>query len=162
MECKIMTIGVYGSSERAFFKTLTNAGIDTFCDIRARRGVRGSEYAFVNSKRLQARLAEMGIRYIHRRDLAPSKALRIQQSEHDRAERIKKRDRLGLSPGFVTDYREECLTDFDSQAFLDSLGQEAQVIVFFCVEREAAACHRSLLTERLSQDLGLSVEHIVI
>jgi len=36
--------------------------VDTFCDIRARRGVRGSEYAFANHQRLAARLAERNIR----------------------------------------------------------------------------------------------------
>ena len=32
------------------------------------------EYAFANSQRLQGRLAELGIAYVHRLDLAPSNA----------------------------------------------------------------------------------------
>ncbi len=61
----IVTIGVYGRSEADFFDTLQQAHVDLFCDIRARRGVRGSEYTFANSQRLQARLAELGIAYRH-------------------------------------------------------------------------------------------------
>ena len=55
---KFVTIGVYGSDEATFFEALQRAGVDTFCDIRWRRGVRGAKYAFANSARLQKRLAE--------------------------------------------------------------------------------------------------------
>jgi len=34
-------------------------------------------------------------------------------------------------------------------------------VALFCVEREPAACHRSLLAERLGKDLGIEVEHII-
>lgn len=61
---KIYTIGVYGSTEQEFFNKLIENRIDTFCDIRQRRGVRGSEYAFVNSNRLQNKLAELDIKYV--------------------------------------------------------------------------------------------------
>ena len=52
----IYTIGVYGSSEKEFFQKLADHGIDSFCDIRLRRAVRGSQYAFANSQRLQGKL----------------------------------------------------------------------------------------------------------
>ena len=74
MKPKIVTIGVYGFDEARFFEALRKVKVDTFCDIRNRRGVRGSTYAFANSLRLQARLAELGIRYLYRKDLAPTKA----------------------------------------------------------------------------------------
>jgi uncharacterized protein (DUF488 family) len=76
---KIVTIGVYGFDAESFFAALQRAGVDTLCDIRRRRGVRGSEYAFANRARLEARLAARGIRYVHRLDLAPSTALREAQ-----------------------------------------------------------------------------------
>jgi uncharacterized protein (DUF488 family) len=156
---KIITIGVYGSSESGFFAALRDAGVDTFCDIRARRGVRGSEYAFVNSQRLQAKLAELGIRYLHCKELAPSEALRKRQYAADKADRIAKRKRTELSELFIAGYREEH-RDFDSRKFIEQLGPEARVVALFCVERAAAACHRSLLAARLQQDLGLEVVHL--
>ena len=48
---KFVTLGVYGFTPSAFFEALQRAGVDTFCDIRWRRGVRGREYAFANSAR---------------------------------------------------------------------------------------------------------------
>ena len=62
---KIVTIGVYGYGEETFFQSLREAGVDAFCDIRNRRGVRGATYAFANSKRLQNRLLKLEIQYHH-------------------------------------------------------------------------------------------------
>lgn len=53
---EFFTIGVYNSTEKEFFDKLTQNNIDTFCDIRQRRGVRGAKYAFVNKNRLEQRL----------------------------------------------------------------------------------------------------------
>src|SRR5512146_822054 len=119
---KLVTIGVYGTSETAFFDALKRAGVDTFCDIRWRRGVRGAEYAFVNSARLQRRLAELGIRYLHFQDLAPTPELRQKQYEADKAERTAKRKRTQLSDAFIQAYRQEHLAGFDAQKFLERLG----------------------------------------
>ena len=63
MSLEFFTIGVYNSTEQEFFNKLTSNEIDTFCDIRQRRGVRGAKYAFVNSNRLQNKLKELNIRY---------------------------------------------------------------------------------------------------
>jgi uncharacterized protein (DUF488 family) len=157
---RIVTLGVYGSTEAGFFAALSGARVDTFCDLRRRRGVRGSAYAFANRQRLQTRLAELGLRYLHFKDLAPSQALRERQKAADRAERTAKRQRAGLSELFVTGYREECLGAFDSRGFIGQLGPEARIVALFCVERAPAACHRSLVAERLQRDLGLEVVHL--
>jgi uncharacterized protein (DUF488 family) len=158
---KFVTIGVYGFSEGAFFKTLQQAGVDTFCDIRYRRGVRGAEYAFVNSVRLQRRLAELGIHYLHFRQFAPSPALRQRQTEADKAQRTTKRKRSALAEVFIAGYREECLANFDSRKFAEQLEGKAKVVALFCVEREPGACHRSLLAEKLRQDLGAEIVHLL-
>ena len=154
---RIVTIGVYGFSEEAFFEKLRTAGVDTFCDIRWRRGVRGREYAFANSARLQNRLAELGIRYLHFRELAPSPELRKRQFAADKAAGIEKRKRTTLGEAFIAGYH-EALAGFDSRKFIESLGSETKVAALFCVEREPAACHRSLLVERLQQDLGAKIQ----
>jgi uncharacterized protein (DUF488 family) len=157
----LVTIGVYGSDEASFFSALQQAGVDTFVDVRARRGVRGAAYAFANSQRLQARLAELGIRYLHRPDLAPSRSVRSQQFAADKASRTAKRQRTVLDPVFAAAYRQERLAGFDSQQFVAGLGPEARVVALFCVEREPAACHRSLLATRLQRDLGVAVRHLL-
>jgi uncharacterized protein (DUF488 family) len=155
---KFITIGVYGFSEAAFFGALQQAGVDAFCDIRWRRGVRGAEYAFANRARLEKRLAELGIRYLHFRELAPTPALRQRQYEADRAEGTTKRNRFALGEVFIAGYREERLSNFDSRKFLELLGTEARTVALFCVEREPAACHRSLLADKLLGDLGAACE----
>lgn len=156
---RLYTIGAYGFDAEGFFAALQEAGIDLFCDIRLRRGMRGATYAFANSQRLQARLAELGIRYLHRPDLAPSRDLRARQEAADRAAGLGKRQRTALGATFRAGYESEVLAELDSAALLAEL-QPARRIVFFCVEGRPEACHRSLLTARLAQDLDVEVRHI--
>lgn len=158
---QIVTIGAYGFDADHFFAALQAAKVDTFCDIRQRRGVRGAEYAFANSQRLQQRLSELGIRYCYFPALAPSKAIRTAQYAVDKQTKTAKRQRTQLSPAFIAAYEESCLTTFDPTQFLTELPTDAQVIAFFCVEREPAACHRSLLAHRLAQSLGVEVIHLL-
>jgi uncharacterized protein (DUF488 family) len=157
---KIVTIGVYGCSEEDFFEALKDAQVDTFCDIRQRRGMRGATYAFANSQRLQQRLAELDIQYLHRKDLAPSKEIRQKQYEVDKVEKVSKRQRTMLSQAFIDAYHDQVLDAFDPQTLLDELEPDAQTIALFCVERDAAACHRSLVAEKLQQELGFGLNHL--
>lgn len=156
---RIVTIGVYGRTATEFFSALQAAKVDTFCDIRQRRGVRGAEYAFVNSTRLQARLGELGIRYLHIKELAPTAAMREAQAQVDKVDKTAKRQRAVLGPVFVARYRQEVLTDFSPQPFLDQLPADAQVVALFCVERAPEACHRHLVADALAA-YGVEVEHI--
>ncbi|MYH80319.1 DUF488 domain-containing protein [Candidatus Poribacteria bacterium] len=158
---KIVTIGVYGFDEAGFFNALCKAEVDTFCDIRSRRGVRGATYAFANSKRLQARLAELGIRYIHRKDLAPTQTVRDKQAAADKATKTAKRKRTELGKTFIEAYHTECLDAFNPQSLLDALASDAKVVALFCVETAPEACHRSLVADKLAKTLNLEVENIL-
>ncbi len=160
MQTRIVTIGVYGFDQESFFKALLDAQIDVFCDIRLRRGMRGSTYAFVNSASLQRRLQELGIQYVHLKELAPSQTIRETQKQEDEKLQIAKRTRTALGESFVHAYEDTCLANFDSQHLLQQLGSNINTIGLFCVEREPEACHRSLAAKKLSQDLGFQIEHI--
>ncbi len=157
---KVVTIGAIGYSAEAFFRALQDARVDTFIDIRRRRAVRGADYAFANSQRLQARLAELDIRYLHRLDLAPPVSAREQQSVADKATGIARRKRLELSPAFIEIYEREVLAGFDPQVLRDELPDDARVVALMCVEREPAACHRSLLAASLGDAWGVEVKHL--
>ncbi len=157
---RILTIGVYGYDEDEFFAALQEAGVDLFCDIRLRRGVRGAQYAFANSQRLQARLEEMGIAYLHRKDLAPTKEIRSLQFAADDAKKVAKRQRDTLSPLFAGAYCEQILAGFSPSGFVAELPPDTQAVVFFCVERAPEACHRSLVAAKIAAELGTEVEHI--
>lgn len=161
MPLQFYTIGAYGSTPDRYFAALSDAKIDTFCDIRSRRGVRGSEYSFVNSIRLQNELAKLGIRYIHLSTLAPSAEIRQRQVKSDTKAHIAKRKRKELSEEFVAGYRQTILSNFDTSTFVAALPPDAKRVALFCVEREPSACHRSLLAERLELDLGTAVTHLL-
>jgi uncharacterized protein (DUF488 family) len=158
---EFVTIGVYGYDAEHFFGALLDAHVDILCDTRRRRGVRGHEYAFANSRRLQERLHELNIHYIHRIDLSPATELRRQQQAVDEREHIARRKRTLLSPRFVEGYRREVLAPLDAPAFVESLGPEAKVVALLCVERAPEACHRSLLAEYLHATLGAPIRHLV-
>ena len=158
---KIYTIGVYDFEEEQFFQALQDAGVELFCDLRWRRGLRGAKYAFANYKRLYARLESMGVAYLHRRDLAPTPEIRARQKEADEAKGVAKRKRGELSPAFIRAYREEILSGFDPQTFLDALPAGTNRVALFCVEREPEACHRSLVAAKLASLPTVEVEHLL-
>jgi len=155
---EVLTIGAHGWSADAFFAALAREQVATFYDVRRRRGVRGPEYAFANSARLQARLAELGIAYEHRLELAPSTAIRQGQYAEDELLGIGKRSRSQLGEAFKAAYTAECLEAFDAAGFLAEAGTGP--ICLFCVEREPEACHRSLVAEKLA-GAGATVRHLV-
>ncbi|HYG14967.1 MAG TPA: DUF488 domain-containing protein [Bacteroidia bacterium] len=156
----LFTIGVYGSTADEFFKKLTDNRIDTFCDVRHRRAVRGSQYAFANSQRLQDRLEQQGIKYLHFPELAPSQEMIKMQDEADHEHHIRRRDRAELSPEFVKEYKKQCLHNFDAGEFIEKLGSDAKNVVLFCVEKTPEACHRTLLAEKISSGKKLKVTHL--
>jgi len=157
---QIVTIGGYGYDQAGFISALRRAQIDTFVDVRQRRGVRGRQYAFLNSSRLQGALAEIGIRYLHLKDLAPTQSVRDIQKRIDTETGTKKRDRSRLSPEFVRAYEAEVLGAFDPAVFEREIGADAKVVALFCVEGQPEACHRSLVADRLARELGVHVEHV--
>ena len=158
---KVVTIGVIGFSAAEFFTALQDAGVDTLVDIRRRRAVRGRDYAFANSQRLQARLAELGIRYVHRLDLAPPESLRRIQKAADGAAGVSNRRRAALDPAYVDAYEHEVLDSFDARALPGELPPGARVVALLCVESHPAACHRALVAARLHAVLNVEVEHLI-
>lgn len=157
---EFFTIGVYNSTEESYFKKLINNEIDTFCDIRQRRGVRGAKYAFVNSKRLQQKLNDLDIKYGHIIDLAPTTEIRELQKEADAKKGELKRDRNKLGQVFTVTYKDKVLSKFDFDSFIEQLENVgAKNVVFFCVEEKHEACHRSIVTDKLEK-LGYNVTHL--
>ena len=158
---KIFTIGVYGNSSDSFFNMLVGYNIDTFCDIRNRRAVRGSEYSFVNSKRLQARLTELGIKYLHIPELSTPDAIRKIQYEADKKLGTTQRKRETLSEPFISAYKKEILKYFDFKSFLNELETiNASRVVLFCVEKSPFACHRSIVSDYFRKKYKFPVKHL--
>jgi|SRR5699024_10242987 len=157
---EFFTIGVYNSTEQEYFKKLTENNIDTFCDIRQRRGVRVAKYAFVNSNRLQKKLNELDIKYGHMIGLAPTSDIRNLQKEADAQQGELKRDRNKLGEIFTTAYKDRVLSKFNFDSFIGKLDEVgANRVVLFCVEEKPEACHRSIVTDKLEK-LGYKTTHL--
>jgi uncharacterized protein (DUF488 family) len=154
----IATVGVYGFDRDSFLGTLGDAGVDLVLDVRQRRGVRGSQYAWANAQRLQAALAEAGIGYSHLKELAPTTDLRDLQYREDARLGEGKRSRTLLAPEYVRRYTEEVLDGVDLDPIVKWIGASSATLL--CVERDPEACHRSLIVARLRMEYGFEVEHL--
>ena len=138
---RVLTIGAHEFNETTFFDALQRMSVGVFVDTRRRRSVRGHQYTFVNAKRIEARLDEMGIPYVHRLDLAPSFDIVKAQGEADRETHTKRRDRTTMSPALRDAYTRQCLDSLDARRLIEDLGNPGSIL--FCVEREPQGCHRS-------------------
>ncbi|MCP3803346.1 DUF488 domain-containing protein [Allokutzneria sp. A3M-2-11 16] len=152
---RIATIGVYGFTAGAFVETLIGAGVGLLLDLRQRRGVRGPDYSWANSVRLQHALAAANIGYRHVRELAPTTELRQLQYREDDRQGVGKRNRVALAPEYAERYTHEILDPFDLGALVAELPSSATA--FLCVERDPEACHRSLVAARVHADHGVPV-----
>jgi uncharacterized protein (DUF488 family) len=155
----VATIGVYGFDAASFMDALRAAGVRLVVDVRQRRGVRGREYAWANSLRLQAALAEAGIAYEHWPSLAPTTELRHLQYAEDARQGVGKRSRVTLAPDYVERYTREILDAADLDALAARLPAEGAAALM-CVERDPEACHRSLVAARLEDEFGVAVSHL--
>ena len=128
-------------------------------DVRQRRGVRGPQYAWANSKRLQAALGEAGIDYRHHPELAPTTELRQLQYREDDRLGVGKRSRTELAPDYRRRYLSEILERVDLAALVAKLPDEGAGALL-CVERDPEACHRSLIADRIAAEYGVPVTHL--
>ena len=152
------TIGVYGFDGPGFLRALREAEVGIVLDVRQRRGVRGSEYAWANSKRLQAALGEAGIGYSHLPELAPTTEMRQLQYREDERRGEGKRSRTELAPVYARRYTEEVLDRVDLEPVVRFVGNNRAALL--CVERDPEACHRSLIAARVHDEQGLSITHL--
>ncbi len=155
----MVTIGVYGFDAESFVGALRGAGVRKLIDVRQRRGVRGPEYAWANSLRLQAALADADIGYEHHKELAPTTEMRQLQYREDERLGEGKRSRTRLAEEYVRIYTEGVLDHVDLGPLVDELPEDGPAALL-CVEADPEACHRSLIAERLAGSHGVSVSHI--
>ncbi|WP_243704784.1 DUF488 domain-containing protein [Micromonospora sp. KC723] len=152
----MVTIGVYGFDGESFLEQLRHADVRLLLDLRERRAVRGPDYSWANSTRLQRALAVADIGYRHVKELAPTTELRELQYREDDRRGVGKRNRVTLAPEYAERYTSEILDRFDLAAIVAELPSDS-VTALLCVERDPEACHRSLVAERLRAEYGLPV-----
>ena len=153
---RVATIGVYDWDVRSFLAALDAEGVRMLVDVRQRRGVRGPQYAWANSRRLQAALAAAGVEYRHHIELAPTTELRHIQYAEDARQGVGKRSRTVLAPEYRERYTREILDRVDLASFAQTLPLEG-ASALMCVERDPEACHRSIIAARLAAEHDVAV-----
>jgi len=156
---RMVTIGVYGFDCESFLQPLRHADVRLLLDVRQRRGVRGPKYAWANSLRLQAALAQARIAYEHRPELAPTTELRQLQYAEDDRRGVGKRSRRELAVEYARRYTTEILDRADLTQVVSALPSSG-IAALFCVERDPEACHRSLIAQRLTEQHRVTIEHL--
>jgi uncharacterized protein (DUF488 family) len=156
---RIATVGVYEFDAHSFIRALDAAEVTQIIDIRQRRGVRGTQYAWANAQRLQALLAAARIAYEYHPELAPDTELRHLQYREDARQGVGKRSREQLSPEYISTYTTEILDLVPLEPLIRRLPVHG-IGALLCVEARAAACHRSLVAQRLADRYGFQVVHL--
>jgi uncharacterized protein (DUF488 family) len=156
---RLATVGVYGFDLAEFLETLRAAGVGLLLDVRQRRGVRGREYAWANSQRLQRALADADVAYEHHRELAPTTELRRLQYREDDRLGVGKRSRVELAAAYRERYLAEILDRVDLAPLVARLPSD-RASALLCVERDPEACHRSLIAQRMQDEGGVTVVHL--
>lgn len=153
---RIATIGVYEFDGASFIRALNGARVTQVIDIRQRRGVRGSDYAWANARRLQASLAAAQIGYVYHPELAPDTEMRHLQYREDAQQGVGKRSRVRLSPAYIKEYTGEILDLVPLEPLVRELPVHG-IGALLCVEATAEACHRSLVAQRLADRFGFEI-----
>jgi uncharacterized protein (DUF488 family) len=156
---RVCTIGVYEWDLETFLDALAEAGVRVLLDLRQRRGVRGSRYAWANSLRLQRALSKADVGYRHHPELAPTTELRQLQYAEDARQGVGKRSRVELVSAYREGYTRQILDHADLDLFVTQL-PERGIASLFCVEADPNACHRSIVAERLRTRHGFEVAHL--
>ena len=148
------------ASRRApFLDALHTADVRRLLDVRQRRGMRRPDYAWANSLRLQASLADTCIAYHHHQELAPTTELRQLQYREDTRLGVGRRSRAELAPEYRRRYLSEILDQVDLRPIVETLPLEGMGALL-CVERDPEACHRSMIAGRLAAEHHVSVTNI--
>jgi uncharacterized protein (DUF488 family) len=156
---RVVTIGVYEWDLPHFLDTLREVDVRVLLDVRQRRGVRGPQYAWANSQRLQRAVADAGIAYEHHLELAPTTELRHLQYAEDARQGVGKRNRSLLADAYVEGYTRQILDRVDLGPIVSRLPDDGAGALF-CVEADPEACHRSLVAARMAASHGVEVSHL--
>lgn len=144
-EAAVYTVGYEGKSVDAFFNGLLEDGMAGILDVRANPVSR--KYGF--AKRSMSRIAgNLGLVYQHLPELGISSNDRASLSDFDSYQRLLDEYEIKMLPKRTEHIRKVA----------DLL--RVQPSALLCVEKDVRCCHRGRLANRVSQESGLSVEHL--
>lgn len=142
---RLFTIGYEGEPQAVVIDRLKAAGVSVLADVRA---VAASRRAGFSKTVLGASLVEVGIEYVHLRDLGTPKA-----------------GRDAARKGRIAEMREiftHHMREPTSQLAFERLREIAQdrTTALLCFEADHAGCHRAILAEWLATEDGFEVVNL--
>ena len=143
---KLATIGYENDTQAGAIGKLKAAGVKIVLDVRA---VASSRKAGFSKNILAASLAEVGIDYLHLQKLGTPKTGR----DAARAGRIAEMRKI---------YEAHLADEPAAQVELARAGEiaSARKAALLCYEADPAGCHRSIVAQRLKEQLGLQIEDL--
>ena len=144
----VFTIGYEGATLDTLTAALTSAGVKTLIDVRDRPYSRKPGFS---KPSLSTAMERAGLRYVHLGALGtpPEGREAAHAGRRDVFHRIMKA-RLDATEGQ------------GSLAQAAALAKSQGPICLLCLERDPAACHRSLIADRLMRRTRLPVRHLAI
>ena len=142
---KLATIGYENDTQPQTIQRLKDAGVKTLIDVRA---VASSRRAGFSKSLLASSLAEAGIEYVHLRDLGTPKTGR----DAARAGRVDEMRQI------FEEHLEEPAAQVQMARAAEIAGDRKAALL--CYEADACGCHRQIVAQRLSEQLGLKVEDL--
>jgi uncharacterized protein (DUF488 family) len=142
---KLATIGYEKATLPDVIARLKGAGVELLIDVRA---VAASRRAGFSKTLLSASLNAEGIGYVHLRELGTPKPGRIAA----RAGRVAEMHTI------FKDHMAEPAAQLELAKATDLARR--QKVALLCLEADAAACHRSIIAERICAELGCEIENL--
>jgi uncharacterized protein (DUF488 family) len=142
---KLATIGYERATLPDVIARLKGAGVQLLIDVRA---VAASRRAGFSKTLLSASLNAEGIGYVHLRELGTPKPGRI----------AARAGRVAEMHAIFQDHMAEPAAQLELAKATDLARR--QKVALLCLEADAAACHRSIIAERICAELGCEVENL--
>jgi uncharacterized protein (DUF488 family) len=141
----LATIGYESQTQDAVIARLKDAGVETLIDVRA---VAASRRAGFSKTLLAASLAEVGIEYVHLRQLGTPKPGRDAARKGHIAE--------------MTAIFEDHLAEPAAQLELARAKAMAadRKVALLCYEHDANGCHRKIVAQRICEEVGCEIVHL--
>ncbi|NKB43292.1 MAG: DUF488 family protein [Alphaproteobacteria bacterium] len=142
---QLHTIGYEGAHLDDFIATLKNAEVEVLIDIRDFPGSRKKGFS---KTALALALSEVGVNYIHLRDLGDPKPGR-------------EAARRGDYRAFERIFRNHLAREESQEALVEAVNIAKEFrSSLLCYERDHSGCHRSIVAEAMASHVPFRIEHL--
>jgi uncharacterized protein (DUF488 family) len=142
---KLATIGYEAATQAAVIEKLKKAGVEVLIDVRA---VASSRRAGFSKSLLSASVEDVGIRYLHLRELGTPKPGRM----------AARAGRIGEMRQIFEGHLAEPAAQLQLAQAVEIAQQAPTAILCFCADHDK--CHRAIVADRMAEAGGFEVEKL--